>query len=432
MDSMGLKRSLYRKIQQQLMPSNYRGDIDKTKHYAFYFSSTLFVIFYLLLASVLNLIGEIPVAAIINCSAAFLLLTNILVSKKVGNTNVSFVLMIVVVIIDLFLHQTLNKHTTLNNYVWLPIIPLVLGRYITYKQNAYFTVFLMAMIAGARILSLYLPEGWHYVISAEYIFRGDLIAVAMFIVFNLFVGNHLNSLEKQAHRSLDSKVKENAHLISILTHDISNQVTVINLAYNKLNKQLHDTVFCSSLDKIKKRTSNIERLINGVRISQQAMDSDFVLSRVSLIDLLEDITIEFDKLHGTSNVKLKYDYDQSFDYHVAADKKLLLKSAISPVINTTVGLFTHLEANEEVNISLKISNKKIKFIISSSALNIFNSPMLSNVNAVTLCEKEAVLAVVVAKKIVEKFGGNVEIGPARSVDENSAIVFSFPKKGMIS
>ncbi len=413
------------------MPTSYRTDVNKVKHYTFYYVSTFFVIAYLLLASVLNIIGNIPLAAVINCTAAVIILGNLFLSRKINDTKKSFLTMLIIVIIDLFLHQALNKHTTLNNYVWLPIIPLLLGRYISPKQNTVFTIFILFMIGAARVVSMYLPESWYYVISAEYIFRGDLIAVSMFVLFNLFVGIHLNDLEQKAHKSLDDKIKENAHLISILTHDISNQVTVINLACNKLNKQFKETVFCTSLDKIKKRTDNIERLINGVRISQQAMDSAFELSRVSLIDLLETITIDFENSYPDTKVKLNFDYDQSFDYHVAADKKLLLKNAIAPIVNSAVNLYSNIDMDESINIMLKISHKKIKLIITSRALNIFNSPMLSNINAVSLPEKEAVLAVVVAKKIVEKFGGNVEVSPARNHEEDSAIIFSFPKKGSI-
>lgn len=432
MDFMRLKRLLLCKTQQYFMPTIDRGDTVQTKRFAFYFTNTSYVVLYLFIASVLNLMSNIPLAAVINCVAAAILLINLLSTKIVGNTKISFVISVITMIIDLFLHQALSEQITLNNYIWLPLFPLILARYVSTKQNIYFTGFLISMVIGARILSPYIPIEWHYMLSPELTLRGDLIALVLFIIFNLAIGDSLNKLEQRAHKVLDSKVKENAHLISILTHDISNQVTVINLACNKLRKQFQETVFCSPLEKIKKRTYNIERLINGVRLSQQAMDSDFTLSRVSLIDLLEAISIEFEKLHGKSNINLIFDYDQSFDYYVAADKNLLLKSAISPMLNTTIGLFKHIEAIEEVTISLKISNKRIKMIISSSALSIFSSPMLSSVNAVSLHEKEAVLAVVVAKKIIEKFGGNVEICPARTSDENCAILFSFPKKGMIS
>lgn len=427
-----VKKSGYRRFQEYFMPVDLNLSIDQIKHYSFFATSTLCACSFLIISALIDLNINIKVGGIINLAAFTILMANLLFAKKIKKINFSFIVFISTVVVTLFIHQSLSSHFYLHNYIWPPIIPLIMPRYIGAKKNIYFTILIIFFLATGIVVSNSIPHSWHYQLPVNHANIFDVLSLFLFTAFSIIIGNHLLSIEKRTNRSLDAKNKENGHLISILTHDISNQVTVINLACNKLSKNIQDQISITSLDKIKNRVKNIERLIAGIRNSQQALDSIVQLTSISMIDLFEDITTNFEHHFKHNDIKLIFEYDNTFDYYVTADKKLLLDNAIMPVINATVGLTSKSNSNHNIILKLQISNKKIKLLIMSNSLQLFNSPLLSNINATTLAEKEAVLAVVLAKKVIGKFEGNVEISPSRTTSDTNAIIFSFPKKGIIS
>lgn len=364
---------------------------------------SLYALFFLLIAILLNISAALYSAAIINATCLFFISAVFILRNFFKRIENATLLSCCAIFITLLVHQLLLQRLALHNYIWLMAFPLLFVHLFTYRTNVLITLAILTSIVIGNIASYHILERYRYHLASENIFYADLISIVLAMIFAMHFSLFMRSIEKKIRETLDAKAKENAHLISILTHDISNQVTVINLACNKLKKGNVDDP--SAIEKIEKRTGNIERLISGVRISQQAMEAPLDVKTVSLVDLLDDLTSFFEQRYPNSTSKLKFNYSATSEYYVAIDRKIFMKNVIEPLIVSIMEMTG--EYSTTINIELSIGPRFVYFNLSSNALKLFNSPLLSTINAVTLPEKEAVLCIVVAKNISQRAEKNV-------------------------
>lgn len=407
----------------RLAPTECQHDEKQNKVFRLFLMVTFYASLYLLFGATLNLFAGLKIAAMINVTAAILLCAIFFARNKFNSTPNAALASCCVIFAMLLSHQMLLNQVVLHNYIWLTGMPLLFSNFFDRKTGIAFTVVIILSIFIGHYASSQIPAVLHYQITPRDIFLADIISIVLAMIFFMHLSLYLKKLEAIICENLDSKAKENAHLISILTHDISNQVTVINLACNKLKKgSLEDTV---SVEKIEKRTNNIERLINGVRISQQAMEAPLDIKTVSLIDLLEDLTIFFESRFPNNSSKLHFTYSGESEYYVSVDRKILMRNVIEPLVVSIMEMTG--EFDTVINFELSLGTRHVYMSLSSPALKLFNTPLLSTINAVTLPEKEAVLCVVVGKKIMNKIGGELELHPIKEDRENAIIRFAFTK-----
>lgn len=384
---------------------------------------SLYAFSYLIISISLNLTASLYSAAIINLCCLILISAFYIFRHLFRSVANAALFSCGSIFITLLIHQLLLQRLALHNYIWLMAFPMLFVHLFSYRTNVVFTTIIILSIVMGNFASPYIAENIRYQLSTENIFFADLLSIIMAIVFAMHFSLFMKAIERKIRETLDAKAKENAHLISILTHDISNQVTVINLACNKLKKGNVDDP--TAIEKIEKRTGNIERLISGVRISQQAMEAPLDVKTVSLVDLLDDLTGFFDHRYPNSTSKLKFSYAPTSEYYVAVDRKIFMKNVIEPLIVSIMEMTG--EYSTTINIELSIGPRFVYLNLSSNALKLFNSPLLSTINAVTLPEKEAVLCIVVAKKIMDKLHGELELHPIKEGRPEAFIRFSFAK-----
>lgn len=417
------QQSKWAKIYWHLAPSECQYNEEANKNFRLYLMLTTYSICYFIFASLLNLLANIPNAALINISAATLCALIFLGRNFFPKISHAAFATCFVIFVSLLFHQVLLNQVALHNYIWLMVFPLLFVNFFKKKDNLILMVMIIACIFAAKKISFIIPIELHYKLNSMEIFYADIISIVLAMVFLMHLALDLKKIEKRMLDALDGKAKENAHLISILTHDISNQVTVINLACNKIKKGALEDV--SSVEKIEKRTSNIERLINGVRISQQAMDAPLEIKTVSLIDLLEDLTVFFEERYPNNSSRLKFSYHGDSEYYVSIDRKIFMRNVIEPLIIAIMEMTGEYETI--INFELNLGPRHVYMNLSSPSLKLFNTPLLSTINAVTLPEKEAVLCIVVAKKLMNKIGGELDLHPIKENRPNAIISFAFAK-----
>lgn len=388
---------------------------------------SLYSFFYLVIAIVLNTMGDLPLARAINFCCLVIVTLVFFAKHQFKNLATPSLLVCGTIFITLLLHQLFLQQIVLHNYIWLMAFPLLFVHLFSNRTNTIFTALIILSILLANFAGPHLLISYRYSLAADNIFIADLMSIAMAMIFAMHFSLFMRSIERKIRDNLDAKAKENAHLISILTHDISNQVTVINLACNKLKKE--QNLDLASVEKIEKRTGNIERLISGVRISQQAMEAPLDVKTVSLVDVLDDLTAFFDSRYPNSQSKLKFNYSGDSEYYVSVDRKIFMKNVIEPLIVAIMEMTGEMATT--INMELSIGSRFVYLNLSSNALKLFNSPLLSTINAVTLPEKEAVLCIVVAKKIMDKLRGELELHPIKEGRSEAYIRFSFAKNNSI-
>lgn len=369
---------------------------------------TLLAIGLLLLAICYNISTGLLLAAKINITAYILISLNFLYGKKENNYKKSFIFNVLILGSCLLLHQFFYGHINILTNIWMILFPIYICRYRGKKEGLKFTIILSFLVGIVLYMSLTFNSIEYYAVST---IEKDISAFVA-LVFALFASYTISNIflrEESRHLAhIRESLEENRQLVSILTHDISNQLTIQKLATHKLTKINSDQKNINLIKKIDKSTDNLSEIVKIVRHTKTLRGLTLEVARTDQYKILETLK---DELINSSNIPLEYISIQNncnTRLQFIVDTSALVTGVLLPLFEHFHNCKNH-SLNDQLIVRAKEGRKFNSLVISSAALDIFQTPSISHEKFTTLNEKKIIIGIISAKKIVKRFGGEIKI-----------------------
>lgn len=300
-----------------------------------------------------------------------------------------------------------------NIIVWFGILPLLAGLIcgrrgiITWLSIGTFVLigFLMLEVCGVTAPKLISPTG--LLISQALVTFGWIFTSAIVIWFFLI------SVEKH-QREIESKKEGIQNLICVITHDISNPISIIMGRSNMLKKAELPPPAIVSVDKIIVATTNMASIVNNVRnlYAMELGKSAIPMELINLNRLLPQLQENFAEKLESKNIKLIVT-NKVGDLEIKANADLLLHQILGNLLSNAIKFSPE---GSEICLALELKDKNAVISITDSGIGIPTDlmPKLFAMNSATSRpgtsgEKGTGFGLPIVKAYVEKLDGKISV-----------------------
>ena len=312
----------------------------------------------------------------------------------------------------------------------------------TYQFNKIFsTIYLLSWSFIFIGVFSWFGMKWGY-IPSNMITQNILLIANLLEMSTLSLGISIRQLEWQKEKSLISqKAAEKEkfeRLLKVLTHDLSNPLTLVLANTKRLMARDELTYQNQSLDKILLATENMKKVLNKVREEQLLNLTPETPGRVNILEALQYSMIFFEDQLQNKHIKVELNLNSDLTLNV--DRTVLINNIFNNILSNAIK-FSHLQGL--IKISSFSTNKEI--IVEFKDYGVGMSPELLNNfyndSAVvsTLGTSQEVgsgFGLRLIQEYMRKFGGNVEITSKQSMqDQNDQgttvrLIFPLDKKSL--
>lgn len=240
-----------------------------------------------------------------------------------------------------------------NIIIWFGIIPLlggiVCGRsgVITWVVacTAIVSGFLYLQLTGYIFPYLITPEG--LLLSQALITFGWIYAGALIIWVFL-------SLTEKHQKEIEDKKKGIENLICVITHDISNPLTVVSARTNMLKKAELLPKHLDSITKISSAATNIAEIVNNVRnlYATEMGKNAIEIADVNLVDIIKALRDNFSDKLEAKKINFSLIYNEDKQYIIQNNADILLHQILSNLLSNAIKF-----SNPESVIIIKLDKK---------------------------------------------------------------------------
>lgn len=279
-------------------------------------------------------------------------------------------------------------------------------------------------------------------IPSNMITQNILLIANLLEMTTLSLGISIRQLEWQKERSLVSqKAAEKEkfeRLLKVLTHDLSNPLTLILANTKRLIARDELTYQNQSLEKILLATENMKKVLTKVREEQLLNFSPETPGKVNILEALQYSMIFFEDQLQNKHIKLELNLNADLVLNV--DRTILINNIFNNILSNAIkfsyqqGLIkiSSFSTNQEIIVEFKDNGVGM----SNDMLNNFydNSNIQSTLG--TSQEAGSGFGLRLIQEYMRKFGGNVEISSKQSMqDQNDQgttvrLIFPLDKKSL--
>lgn len=313
-----------------------------------------------------------------------------------------------------------------NILIWFGILPLLAG-IICGRRG----VGLWLIVTSIVSLGFLILQGIHYPFPNLISHTGLLISQALVLfgwiyvgafvvwVFLLLIENHENEIERKS---------QGIHnLICVITHDISNPLTVAIGRASSLKNECTTESSVNSLKKLSNAINNILSIVDNVRnlYATELGKKTILIEDIELVGLLKQLEENYSEKLKLKNINLVFDC--SLDkYWVRGNEDLLLYQILGNLLSNAIK-FSHENGRITVNISADQNSNLTMISIKDSGIGIPQEtiPHLFDINkktsrAGTSGESGTGFGLPIVKAYVEMLGGQISLSSI-SKEENETL-----------
>ncbi|WP_198011853.1 HAMP domain-containing sensor histidine kinase [Bacteriovorax sp. BAL6_X] len=196
--------------------------------------------------------------------------------------------------------------------IWFAVLPMIAGLIGTKREL--FLWFILSILATSYLFALHLNGVilQNYLSHSGEVLARVLIMIGFILLNSLFMFAYMVDRDRFYHAIVEKKEQIDT-LLTLVGHDISNPLTVVNLSAKRLSKLLtsnEDPDIHKCLTRINSCTSGISNILTQIRDLQSIKQGKVELKfeKVYLNQVIEYLYRVFEsKLHD-KNISLKYDY----------------------------------------------------------------------------------------------------------------------------
>jgi signal transduction histidine kinase len=214
------------------------------------------------------------------------------------------------------------------------------------------------------------------------------------------------------------KNEELKSLVRVLSHDLSNPISVV-LAYAQkgISKCFDQRLpeISQYFERILKSTENQLEIIDHIKAIRAVQDgkSSLHLSKISLVDVLKQCEITFEQSLQSKNLKLNFDRNSIEGLSVMAEPSSLNHNVINNLVSNAIK-FSHPGSTIEITVST--TDERILLTIADQGIgipkeriaNIFRADKPTS-RVGTMGEKGTGYGMPLVHSYVKKFGGEISI-----------------------
>lgn len=224
------------------------------------------------------------------------------------------------------------------------------------------------------------------------------------------------------NEALSESLQQNSSLIRMLSHDIANSITVIELSTKSIGAGKNPE---TNLQRIKKVVQNMSDLVLHVR-EQQALVAgkvEPILTELDFVTLIEQSVDLLREKLDAKKVKVEFSYDNTQRYLGLAESISAINVVFCNILSNAIKFSTE---NSTIQISISNFKNKIKVEIADEGIgipqsilaNLFNFSA-STTRPGTAGEKGTGFGMPLVKTYMESFGGSIQVSSQINVDQFS-------------
>lgn len=312
----------------------------------------------------------------------------------------------------------------------------------TYKINKIFsTIYLLSWSFIFIGVFSWFGMKWGY-IPGNMITQNILLIANLLEMTTLSLGISIRQLEWQKEKSLISqKAAEKEkfeRLLKVLTHDLSNPLTLVLANTKRLMARDELTYQNQSLEKILLATENMKKVLTKVREEQLLNFSPESPGKVNILEALQYSMIFFEDQLQNKHIKIELNLNSDLTLNV--DRTVLINNIFNNILSNAIK-FSHQKglikiSSFSTNHEIIVEFRDFGVGMSPELLNSFydNSTIQSTLG--TAEEAGSGFGLRLVQEYMRKFGGNVEISSKQIMqDQNDQgttvrLIFPLDKKSL--
>ncbi|RPJ74527.1 MAG: sensor histidine kinase [Alphaproteobacteria bacterium] len=224
-----------------------------------------------------------------------------------------------------------------NIIIWFGIIPLLGGIVCGRKGVITWVVACSAIVSGFLFLQ-YTGYVFPNVISPTgLLFSQALITFGWIYAGALIIWVFLTLTEKH-QKEIEEKQEGIQNLICVITHDISNPLTVVAVRVNMLKKADLLPKHLDSITKISSAATNIADIVNNVRnlYATELGKNRIEMADVNLVDIIKLLKENFSDKLEDKKINLSLLYDEDNQYIIRSNADILLHQVLSNLLSNAI------------------------------------------------------------------------------------------------
>ena len=307
-----------------------------------------------------------------------------------------------------------------NIIIWFGVLPMLAG--IVVGKAGAATWFIITLLVNLYFTYLKLSGvDLPILISEEGLFVSQLLIAFGFISLSgglIWVFNLLMEKNEQQLRGKNEKIK---NLIRVLSHDISNPLSLIKNRSEMLKRSLlkegqMDAYTEKQINQLQRGSRGIQDIIDNIR-EVNAIESgkrSIELKKVVLNETIDYVCFLFSDSLERKKIEIQYDFEKNKNFAVLADHTGLRNQVLSNIISNSIKFS---DEGSKITIDLEeIEDGYLRIIIKDQGIGI--PPQIleklfeldSKTSRVgTSGEKGTGFGMPIVKTYVEKFGGRLSV-----------------------
>lgn len=387
---------------------------------------TLIVIFSLFLFTLSHTFQSKTYSALIDGFGLFINILNLFFYKKFGNYKWSMFTTLSSTLIIIAIQHMIAPFSLQSNTLWFTIFVFASVFLLTKKQTHY--AFIVVLLIG--ILSELVHQTGFFNIN-EFSLKDskqiNLISVIMSLLASYLISRVVMSSEKNTLKRLEQKNKESialseeyAALVSVLGHDLSNQVFIINLQAEHAMKKIKETdPVYKNMAMIYKVSTEMSKFMKQIKHYKANQDGKIAinLERVNPIIAINSSLEYFRDKLAEKDIDLYFAPPRQIS-HILAEPVSLVSSVLNNILNNAIKFTTakgiisiHLyEKDDYVNIKITDTGIGMPDDIIQNLFSMKRETSRRGTNG----EKGTGFGMPILKLYMDKYGGDVIVSSVES------------------
>lgn len=347
------------------------------------------------------------------------------------NTKVCVYLMLSMGVIFQFHYAFFNGGFWSKVTIWFSVLPLLAG-IVSGGMHALFwgivaliSTFLLYLFASHETADLFYPtKGF-----ATWAHLNITVGYILLVGFVIWIGLHVRA---RSEKNIEKKNLTIKNLLRIISHDISNDLVVVLLSLQKLERGMDEEKTQRALKRCMNAANNIKELLNDVREKEAIVSGKMKmeLQKVMFSEVLENCVGIFEERIKEKNLTLLYDWERNKDVCLLAEKTSLKNQVINNLLSNAIkfsreGGIVEIEVVEALK-DIKVYFKDKGIGIPKDMLHyLFNDDVATSRKG-TSGEKGTGFGMPLVYHTMQNYGGSISV---ESIDEaedkeNSGTVFT--------